>query len=33
LPKILAGPSGVLCQLVRYPAAEHRNRRADEAKS
>ena len=25
LPKILAGPGGVLCQLVRYPAADRRN--------
>jgi NADPH:quinone reductase-like Zn-dependent oxidoreductase len=32
LPKILAGPSGVLCQLVRYPAADRSHRRADEGK-
>jgi NADPH:quinone reductase-like Zn-dependent oxidoreductase len=32
LPKILAGSSGVLCQLVRYPAADARNQRGDEAK-
>ena len=32
LPEILAGPSGVLCQLIRYPAAKRRNRRAEEGK-
>jgi NADPH:quinone reductase-like Zn-dependent oxidoreductase len=31
LPKILAGPSGVLCQLVRYPAADRKNQGVDEA--
>lgn len=32
LPKILTGPGGVLCQLVRYPAAGRGNRGADEGK-